>query len=323
MTRILVTGAQGQIGSELTAALRDRYGNDAVVAALYLTSPADRLLEVGPTTRLDVTDAEAVGRALADHSIDTVYHLAAVLSATGEAKPQVAWKVNLEGLHVVLEAARTAGARRVFWPSSIAVFGPDSPRDRTPQDTVMRPTTMYGVTKVAGELLCDYYVSRYGMDVRGVRYPGVISSGTLPGGGTTDYAVDMFYCAVLGKTCTCFVRPDTVLPMIYQPDCIHAAIQLMEADGGRLVHHNGFNLASMSFSAAELEAAIRRHLPEFACRYEPDARQQIADGWPRSLDDSAARAEWGWRPKYDLESMTVDMIRALRKRLEAGELAAG
>jgi nucleoside-diphosphate-sugar epimerase len=312
---VLVTGALGQIGTELTAALRERHGAEHVIATSIEPVPNARLAS-GPYEPLNVLDAAAVKDVLVRHRISTVYHLAAVLSATGEKNPQAAWDVNVGGLNVVLEAARQHRVEQIFWPSSIAVFGPDTPHDQTPQDTLMRPRTIYGVAKVTGELLCDYYVHRYGLDVRGVRYPGVISSGAPPGGGTTDYAVAMFYAAVKGEPYTCFVREDTVLPMIYMPDCIKAALDLMQADRTRLQHHNAFNLASMSFSAGELAAEIRRHVPGFICRYEPDARQAIADSWPRSIDDTAARKEWGWKPDYDLPTMVKQMLAALRSANE-------
>jgi nucleoside-diphosphate-sugar epimerase len=318
--RILVTGAVGQIGSDLTLALRERYGAAHVVAAGHRTPPSAALRESGPYESVDVTDAANIVEVVERHRIDTIYHLAAVLSAVGEANPQLAWNVNINGLYNVLEVCRERGIRQVFCPSSIAAFGPETPRDQTPQETVLRPTTIYGVSKVAGELLCDYYVRRFGLDVRGVRYPGIISSETLPGGGTTDYAVAIFYEALAKGRYTCFVREDTVLPMMYMPDCIKATIDLMEADGARLVHHADFNLAAMSFSAAELAAEIAKHLPHFSCTYEPDHRQAIADSWPRSLDDSAAHAEWGWQPAWDLASMTVDMLDKLRARHARGEL---
>ena len=231
-----------------------------------------------------------------------------------ESDPQRAWAINMGGLYNILEAARARNVRQLFWPSSIAAFGPDSPRTRTPQDTLMRPTTIYGVAKVAGELLCNYYVQRYGLDVRGVRYPGVISSEAPPGGGTTDYAVDMFHAALGPGRYTCFVREDTVLPMIYMPDCIKAALDLMQADASTLRHHNAFNVAAMSFSAGDLANEIRRHVPRFVCRFEPDERQAIADSWPMSLEDSAARQEWGWKPSFDLAGMTIDMLERLTAR---------
>ena len=321
MTTILVTGANGQIGTELTRVLRARFGSERVVASSRRLPPADSADGAsGPYELLDVTDRPAIKAVLERHQVDTIYHLAAMLSAVGETDPQRAWSVNMGGLANVLEAARTHGVRQVFWPSSIAVFGPDTPRDQTPQDTLMRPTTIYGVAKVAGELLCDYYVRRYRLDVRGVRYPGVISSGTPPGGGTTDYAVAIFYEALRSGRYTCFVREDTVLPMIYMPDCIQAALDLMDADTSALRHHNAFNLAAMSFSAGELAAEIGTHVPGFVCTYEPDARQAIADSWPRTLDDAAARQEWGWTPRYGLAEMTADMMATLRARQDAGRL---
>lgn len=318
--RILVTGAVGQIGSELTLALRKRYGADRVVAGVHRTHPAGELRDSGPFERVDVTDAANLAQVLARYDVDTVYHMAALLSAVGEKHPQAAWNVNLNGLYHLLEIARERGLQQVFCPSSIAVFGLETPRDNTPQETVLRPTTMYGVTKVAGELLGDYYVRRYGLDVRGVRYPGIISSETLPGGGTTDYAVAIFYEAVARGHYECFVREDTVLPMMYMPDCINATIALMEADGQALRHHTDFNLAAMSFSARELADEIRRHLPTFTCEFCPDHRQAIADSWPRSIDDSAARAEWGWQPQFDLARMTADMLRTLQARHAEGRL---
>lgn len=319
MKRILVTGAVGQIGSELTVELRRRYGAGNVVAAGHRTRPGAVLCE-GPFEYIDVTRRESIEEVVNKHNIDTIYHMAAILSAVGEAKPHLAWDVNINGLYNILEVAREHNLTRVFCPSSIAVFGPETPRDNTPQETVLRPRTMYGVTKVAGELLCDYYVRRFGLDVRGVRYPGIISSETLPGGGTTDYAVAIYYEAVANKRYTCFVREDTVLPMMYMPDCIKATIDLMEADFDRLVHHADFNLAAMSFSAGELAAEIKRHIPEFEVSYEPDFRQAIADSWPRSIDDSAAREEWNWQPAFDLQAMTADMLARLQARHAAGKL---
>lgn len=308
MSRTLITGAFGQIGSDLTRALRERDGVESVIAS-GRRLPADA--GEGPAAVLDVTDAAGVVELVRTMEVEVVYHLAARLSAVGEEDPQEAWRVNMDGLHNVLEAARSSAVTQVFWPSSIAVFGRGTPRDDVPQDVVMRPTTIYGVSKVAGELLCDYYVSRYGLDVRGVRYPGVISSSHPPGGGTTDYAVEMFHAALADGSYTAFVSADTTLPMIYMPDCIHAALSLMDADARRLEHHNAFNLAAMSFSAAELAAEIRRHLPAFQCDFEPDERQAIADTWPRSIDDSEARRQWDWQPQYDLEGMVEDMLRVL------------
>jgi nucleoside-diphosphate-sugar epimerase len=313
--KILVTGACGQIGSELTLALRERYGAANVVAAGHRTPPSPRLRDSGPFEFIDVTQRETIAAVVNKHGIDTIYHLAAILSATGEQNPQLAWDVNINGLYNVLEVARQQGVTRLFCPSSIAVFGPETPRDNTPQETVLRPKTMYGVTKVTGELLCDYYARRFGLDVRGVRFPGIISSETMPGGGTTDYAVEIFYAAIEHRRYTCFLRPDTVLPMMYMPDCIKATLDLMAADPSRLRHRTDFNLTAFSFSPAELAAEIQKHIPDFICDYKPDYRQAIADSWPRTIDDSAAREEWGWQPEYDLPTMVRDMLEKLRSRL--------
>jgi nucleoside-diphosphate-sugar epimerase len=319
MKNILVTGATGQIGSELTIELRNKYGNDNVIAAGHKRKPGEKLLKSGPFEYFDVTDKENIKKVIERYDIDTIYHLAAVLSAVGEKNPQLAWDVNVDGLYSVLEVARECGLFRVFWPSSIAVFGPEAPRVNTPQDTVLIPRTMYGVTKVAGELLCNYYFLRFGVDVRSVRYPGIISSETPPGGGTTDYAVEIFYEAIKKKRYTCFVREDTVLPMMYMPDCIKAAIELMEASASKIKRRTSYNLAAMSFSAGELAAEIKKYVPEFVCEYKPDFRQKIADSWPMSIDDSAAREDWGWKPTYDLAAMTKDMIEKLSKKLFKGE----
>jgi len=319
--KILVTGAVGQIGSELTMALRDRYGPDNVVAAGHRKPPSPKLRDSGPFEYIDVTQRDSLAEVVSRYNIDTVYHMAAILSAVGEARPQLCWDVNINGLYNVLELARERGLARLFCPSSIAAFGPETPRDNTPQETVLRPRTMYGVTKVSGELLCDYYFYRYGVDVRGVRYPGIISNVTPPGGGTTDYAVEIFYEAIRHKRYVCFVREDTVLPMMYMPDCIKATIDLMEADLACLKHHADFNLAAISFSAGELAAEIGKHIDGFVVTYEPDPiKQAIADSWPRTIDDSAAREEWGWKPSYDLASMTADMIQKLSWRYAHGQL---
>ncbi len=317
--KILVTGATGQIGSELTITLRERYGRDNVIAMGHRRKPSKTLEESGPYVTGDVRDRENLEKIIREYDIDTVYHMAAILSATGEKNPQLCWDVNVNGLYNLLEIAREKNLR-IFCPSSIAVFGPSTPKENTPQDTVLTPTTMYGVTKVTGELLGEYYVKKYGVDVRGVRYPGIISSETPPGGGTTDYAVEMFYYAVRGEKYTCFVREDTVLPMMYMPDCIKSAIQLMEADFSKLKHHTNFNVTAMSFSAKELEEEIKKHIPDFSCEYKPDFRQEIAESWPRTIDDSCAREEWGWKPDYDLKRMVKDMIEKLTKKYEEGRL---
>jgi len=318
--RILVTGATGQIGSELTLDLRKKYGNDNVVAVGHSRKPSDELFNSGPFEFIDANEKESVEKIVEKYDVDTIYHLAAVLSATGEQNPQLAWKVNMSSLYNVLEIAKERNIFRVFWPSSIAAFGPTAPRVKTPQETVLTPGTMYGVTKVAGELLCNYYFIKFGVDVRSVRYPGIISSEVLPTGGTTDYAVAIFYEAIKNKRYTCFVREDTVLPMMYMPDCIKATIDLMEADLSRIKRHDGYNVAGMSFSAGELAAEIKKYIPEFKCDYKPDFRQEIADSWPMSIDDSVARREWGWKPEYNLAAMTKDMIAKLSKRFAEGNL---
>ena len=311
---MLVTGSVGQIGSELTVELRKKYGSGNVVAMGRRTKPSEELLKGGPFVWGDITDKEKLINIVDEYEIDTIFHMAAILSAVGEQNPQLAYRVNMNGLYNILEIAREK-ALKVFGPSSIAAFGPETPRDNTPQETVLRPRTMYGVTKVAGELLCDYYFNRYGVDVRGLRYPGIISYKTPPGGGTTDYAVAIYYEAIKNGKYTCFVGPDTMLPMMYMPDCIKATIDIMEAPLENLLHHSDFNVEAMSFSARELAASIKEFIPEFTCSYEPDFRQEIADSWPKSVDDSAARKEWGWEPCYDLPAMTEDMLYNLRIKL--------
>ena len=320
MKKILVTGAVGQIGSELTMALREKYGNDNVVACGRKTKPSETLLNSGPFEFLDITKRETVEKAVKKYDIDTIYNMAAILSATGEEHPLMCWNVNINGLYNIIEIAHDYTMKRIFVPSSIAVFGPETPRKNTPQETVLKPKTMYGVTKVAGELLGDYYFKKFEIDVRGIRYPGIISSETLPGGGTTDYAVEIFYEAIKNKKYTCFLKKDTKLPMMYMPDCIKATMDLMEADISKLKHHCDFNLAAMSFSAGELADEIKKHIPEFKCDYKPDFRQAIADSWPQSIDDSAARKEWNWKPSYNLQSMTKDMLEKLGRRHKEGKL---
>lgn len=315
---ILVTGACGQIGSELTAALRRQYGSANVIACDIKVPTADQR-DAGPFELVDVTQPESIHNVVKRHNVDIIYHLAAILSASGEEKPLFAWNVNMNGLYNILEVARLYRMTRVFCPSSIAVFGPETPKQSTPQETILRPKTMYGVTKVAGELLCEYYFDRFGLDVRGIRFPGVISSETLPGGGTTDYAVAIFYEAIKHKRYTCFVRNDTVLPMIYMPDCIRATLMLMGANLSDYRGRAGFNLAGLSFSAGELAAEIQKHMPEFVCDYKPDFRQQIADSWPRSIDDSVAQTQWGWKPEFDLKAMVEDMLKKLRRKYEEGK----
>lgn len=310
MQRILVTGALGQIGSELVPALRQRYGAANVVASDLRVPPTGHEHD-GPFEYVDCTHTRQIEAVVRRYDIDTIYHLAALLSAVAETKPRVAWDVNMGSVYRVLEVAR-AHRCAVFHPSSIGAFGPTTPREHTPQDTVQRPTTMYGITKVAGELLCDYYASRFGLDTRGLRLPGLVSYVAPPGGGTTDYAVEIFHHALRHGRYTCYLRPDTRLDMMYMPDAVRAMIEVMEADRSRLVHHNAFNVTAMSITPDELAAAIRVHLPQFAVDYDVDPmRQAIADSWPDSLDDSAARTEWGWAPQYDLATMTADMLHQL------------
>jgi len=315
MKRILVTGAAGQVGTELVTALRTRFGDDAVLAT-DIREPADA--GSGPFRTLDAMDPAAVQDAIDAHQPDTIYHLAALLSATAERNPQRAWDINMQTLLHVLEAARERGLA-VFVPSSIAAFGPGTPADPTPQDTIQRPTSMYGVTKVAGELLCDYYAQRFGVDVRGLRYPGLISYTAPPGGGTTDYAVEIFHHALLHGRYTCFLAPDTQLDMMYMADAVRASIEVMLADASSLQHRNAFNVTAMQLTPASLARAIREHIPAFEIDYDVDpVRQAIADSWPRRLDDSAARTEWGWRHEYDLPRMVGDMITRLAERLGTG-----
>jgi len=316
MRKILVTGALGQIGSELTMLLRKEYGSDNVIASSRRYKEGhDKLMESGVFEILDVTDGKQISEIVRKHKINTIIHLAAVLSAVGEANPQQAWNINMNGLYNVLEVAREEGCS-VFTPSSIAAFGDSTPKDKTPQDTIQRPNTIYGVTKVAGELLCDYYFHKYGVDTRGVRFPGLISYETLPGGGTTDYAVHIYYEALKSKRYTCFIAKGTKMDMMYMPDALKAIVQLMEADPAKLKHRNAFNVTAMSFDPEEIAASIRKYIPEFELDYDVDpVRQAIAESWPNSLDDSAAREEWGWSPDYDLDSMTKDMLEKLKVKL--------
>ncbi|MDP6342086.1 MAG: L-threonine 3-dehydrogenase [Alphaproteobacteria bacterium] len=317
MARILVTGALGQIGSELVPALRAQFGSESVVATDIRRPSANGGLGAGPFEHLDCTSIRQVQEMVRRFDVGGIYHLASLLSAVAEEKPQAAWELNMGGLYRVLEVARQYGCA-LFFPSSIGAFGPTTPRQGTPQDTIQRPTTMYGVAKVASELLCDYYALRLGVDARGLRLPGLISHTAPPGGGTTDYAVDIFYQAIRYGHYTCFLRPDARLDMMYMPDAIRAMIELMAADPGRLRHRNAFNVTAMSFTPEELAAEIRRHIPEFRIDYDVDpVRQAIADSWPQSIDDGAARAEWGWAPAYDLAATTTDMLDKLGGKLNA------
>lgn len=317
MPTILVTGAIGQIGSELVPALRERYGRDAVIASDIRMPAGETSRADEPFEYVDCTHIRQIESVVRRHDIDVIYHLAGILSAVAEEKPRVAWDVNMGGLYRVLEVARQHDLS-VFFPSSIGAFGPNTPHDATPQDTLQRPNTIYGITKVSGELLCDYYAQRFGLDTRGLRLPGIISHVALPGGGTTDYAVEIFYQAIRYQHYTCFLRPDSCLDMMYMPDALRATVELMEADASRLVHRNAFNVTAMSFTPERLADEIRKHVPAFKIDYAVDPlRQAIADSWPRSLDDSAAREEWGWRPAWDLASMTRDMLAHLERKLHA------
>ena len=311
MKKILIVGAGGQIGSELVTYLRGIYGGSNVIAA-DLREPANPVID-GPSVKLDVLDKSAFSYIVHKNGVDTIFNLVALLSATGEKNPQLAWDINMGALNNSLEIAREYKCS-VFTPSSIGAFGGDFPRKNTPQDTVMQPDTMYGVCKVAGELLSNYYYSRYGVDTRSVRFPGIISNVTLPGGGTTDYAVEIFYSAVKGEKFVCPVR-DVYMDMMYMPDALRAMVELMEADPNKLRHRNSFNIASMSFTPDIIYNEIRKHIPDFEMTYRIDpVKQGIAEGWPDNLDDSCAREEWGWKPEWDLASMTEDMIRAIRAK---------
>lgn len=318
MKNILVIGSVGQIGSELTLELRKRYGASNVVAGYRSTKPTGELLESGPAEVIDATDAQKIADVVKKYKIDTIYNLAAILSAVGESKPVMAWNIGIGGLMNCLEVARENNCA-VFTPSSIGAFGGGTPLDNTPQDTIQRPQTMYGVSKVAGELLSDYYFKRFGVDTRSVRYPGIISNVTLPGGGTTDYAVEIYYEAIKHSKFTCPLGAGTFLDMMYMPDAVEAAIDLMEADPAKLVHRNSFNVTAMSFDPEIISAEIKKHMPNFEMDYDVDPMKQgIADSWPNSMDDSAARQEWGWDPKWNLEEMTKDMLKVIGEKHAKG-----
>lgn len=316
MRKILVAGALGQIGSELTMGLREVYGVDNVIASSRSAKAGlEKVIESGPFEVVDITDGKKLHEVVKKNKVDTIINLAAVLSAVGEKYPDRAWDVNMNGLYNILEVGRQENCS-VFTPSSIAAFGPSTPPDNTPQDTIQRPNTMYGVTKVAGELLCDYYYTKYGVDTRGVRFPGLISYETLPGGGTTDYAVEIYYEALKNKKYASFIAKGTKMDMMYMPDALNAITQLLEADPDKLIHRNAFNVTAMSFDPEEIAASIKKHIPEFELSYDVDkVKQAIADSWPNSLDDSAAKAEWGWNPEYNLETMTKDMLEKLTVKL--------
>ncbi len=316
MNNILVIGSTGQIGSELTRELRRIYGNSHVVAGFIKgAEPKGELLEGGPSAEADVTNPQMIADAVNKYNIDTIYNLAALLSVVAESKPRLAWKIGIDGLWNILEVAKEHGCA-VFTPSSIGSFGESTPHWKTPQDTVQRPRTIYGVSKVTTELLSDYFHNKYGVDTRAVRFPGVISYVTPPGGGTTDYAVDIYYSAVRGEKFVCPIKEGTLMDMIYMPDALKAAIQLMEADPTRLVHRNAFNIASLSFAPETVFAAIKKYKPHFEMTYNVDPlKQRIAESWPDIMDDSCARKEWGWKPEYNLDAMTKDMLEKLSLKL--------
>ena len=314
MKNILIIGATGQIGSELTMLLRKNYTGNVVAGYIPGAEPKGELKESGPSAIVDITNPQQIADAVNQYHVDTIYNLAALLSAVAENKPQLAWKIGLGGLFNTLEVAREKNCA-VFTPSSIGSFGPGTPKDKTPQDTIQRPKTMYGVTKVSGELLSDYYFTRFGVDTRSVRFPGLISYVAPPGGGTTDYAVDIYYSAAKGEKFVCPIAAGTYMDMMYMPDALRAAIEIMEADPTKLVHRNSFNIASMSFEPDTIYHQIRKYLPDFEMEYQVDPlRQAIAESWPNSLDDSCAREEWGWKPEYDLDAMTKDMLAKLKER---------
>lgn len=313
MDRILIIGAGGQIGGELTIALRQVYGNQNVVATDIKEEPELlRSQSEGPFFNLDATDAKAVAALIQKEKITQVYLLAAILSAVGETKPLWAWNINMTCLLDLLETCKSLGVKKFYWPSSIAAFGPNTPKQDTPRHTIMEPTTVYGISKFAGELWCQYYFQKYGLDVRSIRYPGLISWKSLPGGGTTDYAIDIFHKALKEGQYTCFLSENTYLPMMYMNDAIRGTIELMEAPAEKIHNRMAYNLSAMSFSPKELAEEIKVHIPNFSISYQPDFRQQIADSWPQSINDEDARKYWGWQPEFDIKAMTEDMIRNLK-----------
>lgn len=311
--KILVTGAMGQIGSELIPALREKFGKENVIAVGHSKEPSEEFKNSGPFEKADAGDKEAIRALIEKYNINTIYHLVGILSATGEKNPDLAWRTNMESLKNILDLAVEYKIDRMFWPSSIAAFGSTTPLLNTPQKTVLEPTTMYGVTKVAGELLCQYYFVKYGLDVRSLRYPGIISWKTPPGGGTTDYAVAIYYDALQKGSYDCFVKEDTVLPMMYMDDAVRATLMLMEADSSRITIRTAYNLTAVSFSAKELADSVKKTIPSFKCTFSPDSRQKIADSWPKTIDDSQAHADWGWKPEFDLDRISEEMIKNLKE----------
>jgi len=314
MKKILVIGGLGQIGSELTTEFNNRYGSNNVIVA-DAADDKKGIVKDNVFEKIDVTDINAVESAIKRHNIDTIINLAAILSASGEKDPDLAWRVNIDGLLNVIRLGIKYKLDRVMVPSSIAVFGPQSVLYNTPQETVLTPNTMYGVTKVIGEMLGDYYFRKHGLDFRGIRYPGIISYKTPPGGGTTDYAIEIFYEALKHKTYNCFLSAESCLPMMYMPDCLRATVELLEADRSKLKHNGNYNLGAMSFTPEDLAAEIRKHIPEFTITYTPDFRREIAKYWPASIDDSAARSEWGWKPEWDMPAMVADMLKEIAKKI--------
>jgi nucleoside-diphosphate-sugar epimerase len=308
--RILITGACGQLGSELTLALRNIYGETNVIATDVATPKGE--IADGIFEKLDILDSNQLAKLVGTYKVTQIYHLAAILSAAGEKNPKLAWKINMDGTFSVFDVAVEKKIQKVYFPSSIAVFGPNTPPHHTPQYTIMNPRTVYGISKLAGERWCKYYHDNYNLDVRSLRYPGLVSYKTPPGGGTTDYAVDIFYQAIEKQSYTCFLKEDTYLPMMYMPDAIKATLDLMHADADKIKLRGGYNLSGMSFCPSEVAAEIQKHIPEFKIDYVPDFRQKIADSWPQSIDDSKARADWGWKHSYDLPEMTTEMLENLR-----------
>ena len=314
MNKILVIGASGQIGTELTLALRQRYGGEMVIAA-DLKREADLLKGTGPFLPLDIMDKEILRVQVRRHEVQTIYLLVAMLSAAGEKNPMLAWHLNMQSLIHTLEVAREEGVKKVFWPSSIAVFGSDAPKENCPQDAYSAPSTVYGISKLTGEQWCHYYFQRYGLDVRSIRYPGLISYKTLPGGGTTDYAIEIFHSAIREETYSCFLKADQRLPMMYMDDAVRATIELMEAPASSISVRTAYNLAGISFTPAEIASEIKQLMPGFTIEYEPDFRQAIADSWPESIDDSVATQDWGWKPEFNLKKMTAEMTRHISRGL--------
>ncbi len=314
MSKTIVIGASGQIGSDLTLELRKRFGNDNVIAS-DIKNAADDVMSSGPFETLDVMDESGVAAVFKKHNVSKVYLLAAMLSGSAEKNPKKAWDLNMKSLLSILDMAKEGLIKKVFWPSSIAVFGPTTPKKNTPQLTIMEPSTVYGISKLAGERWCEYYYNKYGVDVRGVRYPGLISYKTEAGGGTTDYAVEIFYEAIRAGKYECFLSEDTLLPMMFMPDAIRATIDLVEAPAEKVKIRSSYNLSGISFDPKELTAEIKKHIPEFAVTYKPDFRQQIAESWPGSIDDAEARADWGWKHEYDIAKMTDIMLKEIKKKL--------